>query len=103
MLKTSILLLLALLFSGPHRPPAQQVIIDSPRQGEALQGQVAIKGTTDMEGLQSYQVDFAYQRDQTNTWFPVARGDEVLAGKPWRPGIPRRSATGFTACGFAPS
>ena len=81
MLKTSILLLLALLISGPHRPLTQQVIIDSPRQGEALQGQVAITGTTDIEGLQSYQVDFAYQRDQTNTWFPVARGDEVLRGE----------------------
>ena len=81
MLKTTLLLLIALFFSGPHRPPAQQVMIDSPRQGEALQGQIAITGTTDIEGLQSYEVDFAYMRDQTNTWFSIGHGDQVLRGE----------------------
>jgi len=77
MVKTALLLIL-FLFGGPFGRLAQQVVVDSPRAGEALQGQVTITGTTDIEGLQSYDVSFAYQKDQTNTWFAVAQGDQVL-------------------------
>ncbi len=80
MIKPTAFLILALLFTGPFSLLAQQVIVESPRQGEALQGQVAVTGTTDIEGLQSFTVEFAYQRDQTDTWFPIGRGDEVLRG-----------------------
>ncbi len=53
---------------------AQQVLIDSPQPGEALQGQVVVNGTTDLEGFQSYEVSFAYQADATSTWFPLYSG-----------------------------
>ena len=77
MVKTALFLMF-LLFSGPFGLLAQQVVVDSPRAGEALQGRVTITGTTDIEGLQSYDVSFAYQKDQTNTWFAIAQGDQVL-------------------------
>lgn len=81
MSKLTLLILLSLFLSGALRPLAQQVMIDSPRPGDALQGQVAITGTTDIEGLQSYEVSFAYQRDETDTWFSIGRGEEVLRGE----------------------
>ena len=33
---------------------------------------MTIIGTTDIEGLESYEVSFAYQKDDTNTWFFIA-------------------------------
>lgn len=76
--KPSLIVYLAILISLPIRLLFQQVMIASPRQGEALQGQVAIIGTTDIEGLQSYQVSFAYQKDESNTWFPIGQGEQKL-------------------------
>lgn len=61
-------------------PPAQQVLIDSPLPGEVLQGQVSVTGSTAVEGFQSYEVAFAYQNDQTNTWFPIGGGKQPIAG-----------------------
>jgi hypothetical protein len=77
MLKSAFLIL-AILISGPFGLLAQQVVVDSPKAGEALQGQVTISGTTDIEGLEDYEVSFAYQKDDTNTWFFLAKGDQVL-------------------------
>ena len=57
---------------GIFRPADQQASIDSPKQGEALQGQVVVNGTTQMDGFQSYEVSFSYQHDATNTWFPIS-------------------------------
>jgi len=74
-----LLAVLGLFFTfGPLRPTAQQVVVDSPRPGEALQGQVVINGTTDLENFQSYEVSFAYQQDSTNTWFPLFSGKELV-------------------------
>jgi hypothetical protein len=73
-----VLFLMVVLFTGPFHLLAQQVVVDSPHAGEALQGQVTIMGTTDIEGLEAYDVSFAYQKDDTNTWFSIARGDQVL-------------------------
>jgi hypothetical protein len=56
----------------------QQVTIDSPKAGQALQGQVAIRGTTQVDGFQSYEISFSYQHDTTNTWFPVALGKDAV-------------------------
>jgi hypothetical protein len=72
------LFLSIILLAGQYRPFAQQAVIDSPRPGEALQGQVTISGTTDLEGFQSYEVSFAYQEDTTGTWFPLYSGKEAV-------------------------
>jgi hypothetical protein len=77
-MKNLVTALILFWLAGPLALLAQQVVVDSPRPGEALQGQVTITGTTDVEGLESYEVSFAYQKDETNTWFPIATGDQAL-------------------------
>lgn len=69
-----------MLLMGWLVPLSQQVIVDTPRPGEAVQGQVIIAGNVDLEGFQSYEVSFAYQRDDTNTWFLIGRGDQIVRG-----------------------
>jgi hypothetical protein len=82
MFKGILWILLSLLFTWPFAPVAQQVVVDSPRPGDALQGQVVLTGTTDIEGFQSYEIRFAYMKDDTNTWFFIAKGDQVIRGGP---------------------
>jgi hypothetical protein len=60
----------------PPSPP----YISSPVTGQSLQGVVAIIGSTDVDGLASYTLDFAYADDQTHTWFSIATGARRLAG-----------------------
>jgi hypothetical protein len=76
---------LILLFSGSigaaSAQQKPQVIIDSPRSGDALQGVVSIVGTTEVEGFRSVEIAFAYQSDPTGTWFLIAQsGTAVKAG-----------------------
>jgi hypothetical protein len=54
---------------APTQTPPPQAQIDLPRPGEPLQGMVSISGTTDIPGFRSAEISFAYQADQTNTWF----------------------------------
>jgi hypothetical protein len=77
----SILVAVISLLIGIFQPLEQQVMIDSPKQGEAVQGQVIVTGTTQLENFQSYDVSFSYQHDSTNTWFPITESKEgVKAG-----------------------
>jgi hypothetical protein len=46
-------------------------VITAPTTGQALQGQVAITGTTDIPNFASDEVAFAYASDATNTWFAI--------------------------------
>lgn len=55
--------------------------IDSPQNGEALQGVVEIIGTTDIVGFQSAEVAFAYGKDRS-TWFLIPGN-----GQPVRDGV----------------
>jgi hypothetical protein len=53
----------------------------SPRPGEALQGKIAITGTSDAIGFLSSELAFAYPGDPTGTWFLIAQsGQPVQAG-----------------------
>ena len=45
--------------------------ITSPTGGEALQGVVAITGTTQAAGFQAAEVSFAYAAGSTGTWFLI--------------------------------
>jgi hypothetical protein len=51
-------------------------LVISPREGDVLQGVVIIKGTTDLKGFVSAEVDFAYTGDPTVTWFLIATGNQ---------------------------
>jgi hypothetical protein len=56
----------------------EQVKVSAPIAGEALQGQIAILGTTALEGFQSFEVAYTYQQDTTNTWFLLYQGKEAV-------------------------
>ena len=69
----------ALLFQSPAA--AQGVttpVITSPSQGQILQGQVAITGTTDIPNFASADLDFSYLSDKTNTRFPIQVLTQVI-------------------------
>ena len=48
--------------------------IDAPLAGEALQGTVAILGTTATEGFEAWNLSFSYSGDTTGTWFLIDQG-----------------------------
>jgi hypothetical protein len=74
-----ISVVVSFLLAGPFQQAAQQVTIDSPKPGEALQGKVSISGTVPAEGFESYEVSFSYQHDTTNTWFLIDQGKEAVS------------------------
>jgi hypothetical protein len=46
--------------------------IDSPARDEAVSGIVEISGTADAAGMVRYRIEFAYDPNPTDTWFPIA-------------------------------
>jgi hypothetical protein len=50
---------------------ASEARIDSPAEGQAIQGNFAILGNTGSNRFQNYEVNFAYKDDPTQTWFLV--------------------------------
>jgi hypothetical protein len=62
------------------RPVGAQagLVIDTPRQGDVLQGIVTIKGSSNIKGFQSSEVAFAYSGDTTGTWFLIATGNQAI-------------------------
>lgn len=52
--------------------------ISAPAPGDALQGMVAIVGSTAVEGLRRWELAFAYAQDTTNTWFLIERDDAAI-------------------------
>ena len=46
-------------------------VIISPSDGQVVQGQVSIRGTTDMPNFSSAELAFAYASDPTHTWFTI--------------------------------
>lgn len=75
-----ISVVVSFLLVGLFQQTAQQVVVDSPKSGEALQGKISISGSVPSEGFESYEVSFSYQHDTTNTWFLVDQGKEAVSG-----------------------
>ncbi len=78
-----VLFFLFPLFGWQQTPAASPTIV-APQSGEAVRGQVVIRGTTAVEGLVSWEIAFTYAGDAPETWFPLAVGrqaiqDDVLA------------------------
>lgn len=64
----------AALFCRPWSVAAQgssSPAITSPADGQTLQGQVTVKGTTDIPNFSSAELAFAYSPDPTDTWFTI--------------------------------
>jgi len=56
------------------------ISISSPEAGEAVQGNVPIIGTTDMEGFEQSEVAFAYADNPLGTWFLISTNDSPTRG-----------------------
>ncbi len=55
-----------------------EVIIRSPRPGEAVQGLVQITGSTLVEGFISYELSFSFEDDPTGTSFLIQQSKEPV-------------------------
>lgn len=66
----------------PPNEPAGSLSISilSPEAGEAVQGNVPIIGTTDMEGFEQSVVSFAYADNPLGTWFLISTNDSPTRG-----------------------
>jgi hypothetical protein len=58
---------------GTARAAAQEesAAILTPAEGQSVAGLVAIAGTAASPGFQRYEVDFGYEPNVTDTWFPI--------------------------------
>ena len=72
--------------------------IDSPQNGEALQGVVEIMGTSEIVGFQGAEVAFAYGKD-SSTWFLITGSDQPVRDGVWHPGIQPPSPMALICCG----
>jgi hypothetical protein len=52
--------------------------IDSPSAGQAVQGAVVIRGSSAVDGFQSYEIDFAPATDPTQTWSLIKSSTEPI-------------------------
>ncbi|HTX78570.1 MAG TPA: hypothetical protein VMC62_02830 [Longilinea sp.] len=52
--------------------------IDSPKQGTALQGVVAITGNTDIDGFKSSEVDFSFDNGSEANWFTISSSGQPV-------------------------
>jgi hypothetical protein len=60
--------------------PAPEIQVTSPLAGSALQGAVAISGSTDLPGFQSSEVDFSYLGGGPGGWFLIAQSSSSVKG-----------------------
>jgi hypothetical protein len=52
--------------------------ITFPRQGDALQGNVTIVGSTQVNGFVSSEISFAYSGNTTATWFLISKSEQMV-------------------------
>jgi hypothetical protein len=69
-----IIFSLAFLLANLLHPAAAEVFIQSPVEGDTLQGAVTISGGMDVKGFVSYEAAFAYDDGKDSpTWFLIRR------------------------------
>ena len=68
-MKYRFFLLIAFLLVSAQDAPS--IAITNPISGQAINGQAAITGTTNIPGFASSQLDFSYASDPTDTWFAI--------------------------------
>jgi len=73
-------LVVTLLFSPLAAAQTQgTATIGAPAPGDVLRGVVQVQGTTDAEGFASADLAFAYESDDTNTWFLIGEIDRPIS------------------------
>jgi len=53
-------------------------VVISPKQGDVLQGTVAIAGSTNVVGFKSAEVSFSYDSGTAPNWFLITESDQVV-------------------------
>jgi len=59
--------------------PTPQAYIRAPLDGQALQGNLLILGSSAVTGFISAEVSFAYEKNPTNTWFLIASSSKPVS------------------------
>ncbi len=73
-------LLVSLLSSIPAQAQGSgSPAITSPASGQTLQGQVAVRGSTDVPGFARAELEFAYGSDPNGPWFPIQTDDQPVS------------------------
>jgi hypothetical protein len=57
---------------------APQIVVSAPVDGQAVIGNVQIRGSTQVTGFVSAELTFAYSDNPTNTWFLIATSTEPV-------------------------
>jgi hypothetical protein len=78
MIMRILVILLARLLLPAFMAVSPGIAVDLPRPGEALQGVVTITGSSDVPGMVSMEVSFAYHDDPTQTWFLIAESKQPV-------------------------
>ena len=60
--------------------PVPEIQVTSPLPGSALQGSVAINGSTDLTGFQSSEVSFSYPNGGPANWFLIQQSHSSVKG-----------------------
>jgi hypothetical protein len=76
---TIVLLCLGLGFARPVLA-ADGIDISQPAGGAALQGQIAILGTSALADFASVEVSFAYSQEKVQAWFPINDSQDPVTG-----------------------
>ena len=73
-----LLLGLWLAFTHPQVAGPESITLISPKAGDAVQGVVAIIGTTQITGFSSAEVSFAYSLSSIGSWFLIGESQEPV-------------------------
>ena len=75
----SLAAMLSVALPASAQGAAPQII--SPPDGQYLQGQVPVQGTTDVPNFVSSELDFAYASDPAPTWFTIQAASTPVNGQ----------------------
>jgi hypothetical protein len=75
-----LVLALAPAWSSASAQAANVAVIDQPPEGEVLRGAIEIRGTATGADFAAANLSFAYEGDNTNTWFTLAEIDRPVVG-----------------------
>ncbi|WP_160316698.1 hypothetical protein [Thermanaerothrix daxensis] len=76
-----LVILLSLVGSAPLSQ-ATPPLLTAPEPGAVLHGQVAIRAALPEGNWVRYELEFAYQEDPTQTWFPIVQSEQPPAADP---------------------
>jgi hypothetical protein len=79
MIKEILSLVLPIILLSPISGLVPTVEITTPQQGQVAKGTVSISGTISSDGFSSADVSYAYDGDESNSWFLIASVSQPVA------------------------